>query len=78
VVLDFIVNLSIELRMSEQRSDEPVFISSNGELLAHISGHRLAIKTLQTLHVIETFTCDGVIGVSVKCICIYIIQKKLQ
>jgi hypothetical protein len=57
---------TLAFRMEDQQSEEPVFISSNGELLAHISGHKLTIKTVQTFHVIETFTCDGVIGVSVK------------
>jgi hypothetical protein len=51
--------------MEDQQSEELGFISSNGELLAHIKGHKLVIKTVQTFHVIETFTCEGVIGVSV-------------
>jgi hypothetical protein len=52
--------------MGDQYSAKLIIISPNGEMLAHISGHRLIIKTVQTLCVVETFTCDGVIGVSVK------------
>jgi hypothetical protein len=52
--------------MEGQQSKERIFISSNGEILAHISGHKLAITTVQTFHVIETFTCDGIIGVSMR------------
>jgi hypothetical protein len=73
VIIDFIVNFSVDascdtvaLRMGDQHSAEHIFFSSNGEMLAHTSGQRLVIKTVQTLCTVETFTCDGVIVVSVK------------
>jgi predicted butyrate kinase (DUF1464 family) len=73
VIIDLIVNLSVytscvtaALRMGDKRLVENIIFSSNGEMLAHTSGQRLIIKTVQTLRTVETFTCDGVIGVSVK------------